>query len=216
MENKIKAIETEYNGYRFRSRLEARWAVFFDAAGIEYEYELEGFVLSDGTKYLPDFYLPQYHAFVEIKRKIIDDDERFEIEGKCALLNTDKPKNIVILCYGDPVDMEMYVFCKCWSEYEENYIQFCDSASFVEGAKWWKASYSTKTGHTAILEERHEKHEIGIVVGLESDNCFEDFEHSFLIPRCLLRSKESFLEKQRKKARQARFEYGETPKSKRR
>ena len=27
----IKAIETVYNGYRFRSRLEARWAVFFDA-----------------------------------------------------------------------------------------------------------------------------------------------------------------------------------------
>ena len=32
----MKAIETEYNGYRFRSRLEARWAVFFDALGIEY------------------------------------------------------------------------------------------------------------------------------------------------------------------------------------
>jgi hypothetical protein len=27
----VKAIETQYNGYRFRSRLEARWAVFFDA-----------------------------------------------------------------------------------------------------------------------------------------------------------------------------------------
>jgi len=39
----IKAIETVYNGYKFRSRLEARWAVFFDALGIEYEYEKEGF-----------------------------------------------------------------------------------------------------------------------------------------------------------------------------
>jgi hypothetical protein len=28
---KIKAIETRYKGYRFRSRLEARWSVFFDA-----------------------------------------------------------------------------------------------------------------------------------------------------------------------------------------
>ena len=28
----IKPIETHYKGYRFRSRLEARWAVFFDAA----------------------------------------------------------------------------------------------------------------------------------------------------------------------------------------
>ena len=32
----IKAIDTVYNGYKFRSRLEARWAVFFDEIGIEY------------------------------------------------------------------------------------------------------------------------------------------------------------------------------------
>lgn len=36
---KIKAIQTEYKGYLFRSRLEAR-AVFFDFC-IEYEYEPE-------------------------------------------------------------------------------------------------------------------------------------------------------------------------------
>lgn len=51
----IKAIETYYKGYRFRSRLEARWAVFFDALGVEYEYEPEGFELPSGKMYLPDF-----------------------------------------------------------------------------------------------------------------------------------------------------------------
>lgn len=51
----IRAIETEYNGYRFRSRLEARWAVFFDALGVRYEYEPEGYELPSGKKYLPDF-----------------------------------------------------------------------------------------------------------------------------------------------------------------
>lgn len=51
----IKAIETYYKGYRFRSRLEARWAVFFDALGVEYEYESEGFELPSGKRYLPDF-----------------------------------------------------------------------------------------------------------------------------------------------------------------
>lgn len=50
-------IQTSYNGYNFRSRLEARWAVAFDAMGIEYEYEPEGFTLADGTSYLPDFKL---------------------------------------------------------------------------------------------------------------------------------------------------------------
>lgn len=50
----IKAIETRYAGCRFRSRLEARWAVFFDTAGLEWQYEPEGFDLPSGW-YLPDF-----------------------------------------------------------------------------------------------------------------------------------------------------------------
>jgi hypothetical protein len=35
--------------------LEARWAVFFDALGLKWEYEPEGFVLPSGRHYLPDF-----------------------------------------------------------------------------------------------------------------------------------------------------------------
>ena len=64
----IKAIETRYKGYRFRSRLEARWAVFFDALGIEWQYEPEGYELPSG-RYLPDFYLPTVREglWVEIK-----------------------------------------------------------------------------------------------------------------------------------------------------
>ena len=52
----IKPIETEYKGYRFRSRLEARWAVFFDACGFKWDYEPEGYEVG-GVKYLPDFRL---------------------------------------------------------------------------------------------------------------------------------------------------------------
>ena len=62
----IKAIDTEYNGLYFRSRLEARWAVFFDTAEIRYEYEPEGFE-HDGIRYLPDFYLPDFDAYAEVK-----------------------------------------------------------------------------------------------------------------------------------------------------
>jgi hypothetical protein len=51
----IRAIETSYRGCRFRSRLEARWAVFFQTLGVRWEYEPEGFVLSTGQWYLPDF-----------------------------------------------------------------------------------------------------------------------------------------------------------------
>ena len=69
----IKAIETFYKGYHFRSRLEARWAVFFDNLGIQWKYEVEGYerdlghyickpdgdiYVPDVVRYLPDFYLP--------------------------------------------------------------------------------------------------------------------------------------------------------------
>lgn len=39
MEYNIKAHPTEYDGVKFRSRLEARWAAFFDLVGWEWEYE---------------------------------------------------------------------------------------------------------------------------------------------------------------------------------
>lgn len=66
MTTTIRAIETHYKGCRFRSRLEARWAVFFDALGIEWIYEPEGYVV-DGKPYLPDFWLPRLELWVEIK-----------------------------------------------------------------------------------------------------------------------------------------------------
>ena len=71
----MKAIETVYNGYRFRSRLEARWAVFFDTLGIRYEYEKEGYDLS-GLWYLPDFWLPEQDCWAEIKGTTPTEEER--------------------------------------------------------------------------------------------------------------------------------------------
>lgn len=53
----MKPIQTEYKGYLFRSRLEARWAVFFDACHVRWEYEPQGYVLDNGMYYLPDFLL---------------------------------------------------------------------------------------------------------------------------------------------------------------
>lgn len=63
----ITPIETQYAGCRFRSRLEARWAVFFDALDIEWEYEAQGFETPAGKRYLPDFWLPELQLHVEVK-----------------------------------------------------------------------------------------------------------------------------------------------------
>jgi hypothetical protein len=63
----VKAIETVYGGYRFRSRIEARWAVFFTRLGLEWEYEEQGYQLDSQRRYLPDFLLPELGLFIEIK-----------------------------------------------------------------------------------------------------------------------------------------------------
>jgi hypothetical protein len=78
----IKPIETIYNGYRFRSRLEARWAVFFDTLNIEYRYEAEGFDL-DGVRYLPDFFLPKQDRWIEVKPDIPTPGEREKAVRLC-------------------------------------------------------------------------------------------------------------------------------------
>lgn len=93
----IKAIQTKYKGYHFRSRLEARWAVFFDALGIEWEYEPEGFELSDGTRYLPDFWLASHNpkskgSYVEVKPS-----GNFGDFKKAELFSADSGYDIILL-----------------------------------------------------------------------------------------------------------------------
>jgi hypothetical protein len=67
----IKPIETHYAGCRFRSRLEARWAVFFDAYGVEWVYEPQGYETRTG-RYLPDFWLPAVSCWVDVKGQLDD------------------------------------------------------------------------------------------------------------------------------------------------
>lgn len=117
----IKAIETEYNGYKFRSRLEARWAVFFDALGVEYEYEPEGFELPSGKRYLPDFRVTCYGTRGNFTRHYLDDDG--EQCFACA--------------YGDSRDAFCYERdCKCpnalWDIDEDGYKLMVSGITFVD------------------------------------------------------------------------------------
>ena len=80
MTQELKPIETLYAGEKFRSKLEARWAVFFDACGVEWEYEPEGYNLGDGVWYLPDFKLKydtglfDVTIYIEVKGTMRDND----------------------------------------------------------------------------------------------------------------------------------------------
>lgn len=92
----IQAIPTAYNGYKFRSRLEARWAIVMDCLSIKYQYEPEGYQ-QGSLRYLPDFYLPEIRAFLEVKPTVelaLSDSSR----EKCSMLSKLKP---VLLFAGE-------------------------------------------------------------------------------------------------------------------
>ena len=61
----IKPIPTVFEGTKFRSRLEARWALFFTYLRVPYKYEPKRFDL-EFTKYTPDFCFNN-RTFIEIK-----------------------------------------------------------------------------------------------------------------------------------------------------
>ncbi len=73
-------IPTPYAGHVFRSRTEARWEVFFDQLDVRWEYEPEGY--RDGRiRYLPDFWLPDFDCFWEIKPDANYDPSKINMLG---------------------------------------------------------------------------------------------------------------------------------------
>ncbi len=71
----LQPLQTTYAGIKYRSRSEARWAVFFDSLNLAYSYEMEGFDLGADVLYLPDFWLPALDAWLEVKGGEPIDDE---------------------------------------------------------------------------------------------------------------------------------------------
>ena len=107
MEKTIKPIETKYNGFRFRSRLEARWAIFFDMIGLKYEYEVEGFEMN-GIRYLPDFYIPSLDRWFEIKAKPLSEYEMKKCEEFCFNKDNENIKFSVLV--GSPEAVKIDAF----------------------------------------------------------------------------------------------------------
>lgn len=80
----IEAIPTLYKGVKYRSKLESRWAMFFDALKIKYTYETVAYQLGQVT-YLPDFFLSNCpYDIVEIKPTYPTKTEKY----KCRMLST--------------------------------------------------------------------------------------------------------------------------------
>jgi hypothetical protein len=127
----IKAIETVYDNHRFRSRLEARWATFFNAAGIPYEYEPEGYDLGK-VKYLPDFYLPEQKCFVEVKGQ-----KPIEEEIEKAELLAEQSHTDVHIFYGEiEIPGPVFSATKTVSQIITR-IDDKDEVSYLEGEMGW-------------------------------------------------------------------------------
>lgn len=102
----MKSIETEYDGYRFRSRLEARWAVAFNELGVDYVFEPEGLKVpirfrtqwyprAAVVQYLPDFFLPDLGLWCEVKGRMGAQDDFKTTNGAAAL--SDEGHDVLVL-----------------------------------------------------------------------------------------------------------------------
>lgn len=98
MPPKIKAKEAFYSGVTFRSRLEARWAIFFDIMGWDWDYEPCMFQITPKMRYLPDFYLPNQQLWVEVKGQIFLSRE--SIAKTCAAVAGKRPILLRSAPYG--------------------------------------------------------------------------------------------------------------------
>lgn len=154
----IRPIETTYAGVRFRSRLEARWAVFFETLGISWQYELEGFELPSGRRYLPDFFLPCI-GWMEIKPAKCEDDRWVEFSNSA---------NRLYVAFGIPGEIEVYkggdwdhcqAFCVCpcgkpGIAFDGDWTRICDKHSewSGDGSRRIAAAFSMAT---SMRFERH-------------------------------------------------------------
>lgn len=197
--HRIKAIETHYKGYRFRSRLEARWAVFFDALGIDWEYEKEGYDLGELGYYLPDFYLSGLECFIEIK-PALPSEEEWE---KCRALHKMTGERVFISTHS-PIEVPGE------SEYPHSNAMWAipsmvhgkikemvwGDAYFDDPYKWSQCPECGTFGITFF----------GDLQDLPC-GCFADRS----LCDCIFGNRSDDLKAAFRKARSARFEHGETP-----
>lgn len=193
------AVETMYKGYRFRSRLEARWAVFFDSLGIMWEYEPEGIVLSNGKSYLPDFYLINFNCYFEVKRKGL----RYTNEGKEAINKISdgaySDSWAGIIAFGDPVDDDLTIFCQETDDGGGGSYE----AEVTIGLTPWNLrphlfSYNDRRDrcfYTCLCEDAE-------IIPMNTRE-YGDYDYDDFVDNRVVSA--------RLRARQARFEHGETP-----
>lgn len=105
----MKAKPTYYSGQFFRSKLEARWAYFFNLVGVKYTYEPKKFYLKDIKKaYIPDFYLKDLDIYLEVKGDLFT--EYFDITNPLAFekINSFRKLHPIVTFIGSLGEQESF------------------------------------------------------------------------------------------------------------
>jgi hypothetical protein len=105
----MRSYPAIYNHYRFDSRLEARYAFWFDLVGVAWRREADVIALSDNLTYIPDFYLTGWRCWVEVKGDVVNDSAGLKIIEKCEQLARQSTLP-VILCFDDPLEAKCAIF----------------------------------------------------------------------------------------------------------
>lgn len=165
--NMIKAISTTYAHIKFRSRLEARWAVFFDALDVEWEYEPER-ARAPGVYYAPDFLVVDVPFVLPGKRgkprtvnagdvvlevkpdKVLAAEE---VEKCAAYVRAHEPG--LLMLRGDPFHCECDHYRSSETRYEVTRVQW----GAVENKVGLYVLWSKRTGH-AQLHKPWEKYAV--------------------------------------------------------
>jgi len=144
----MQAKPTFYGSYMFRSRLEARWAVFFDTIGFKWAYEPQSYRTMTGP-YLPDFQVinGERNIFFEIKPKEPSAKETTLCMALAQLLSLGKFPIEVFLCYGSPGAEVIIMTRESFSSYWRD-----------ENIKFWADKYhewygGTLDGSTILLAQ---------------------------------------------------------------
>lgn len=204
----IKPIQTRYKGYNFRSRLEARYAVFFDALGLEWDYEPEGFDLGSGVWYLPDFYLPTLGVYVEIKPNTAQKHKCNEFRDLTGVP--------ILLCCGVPGINRMELYCHDTTDSSGGPNKFecdfsplyrCDEKEDYVGDRSIKILVYDERQDRVLLDGNYEPLNDNVIT---MRRCFTYVDSE---PLCryeeTIRINDIHLEDAINKARSARFEHGQ-------
>jgi len=133
--DELPAQKDWYNGIEFRSKLESKTAQALDNIGIPYVYEPDGYKLSNGLWYRPDFWLPNVQQFIECKGVMSSTDS-----AKIVGLVEDTNHPVLVISY----DKAMFV-TRFWNNPENNVTAYdkyialgkcaiCDEKFFYNGA----------------------------------------------------------------------------------